>query len=214
MKLKFKVGDRIKVTADRIDGDVEVKNYTGTIIHINKSTSSLPYLVEFDKSHPDFHSGHLIGKCRRCYWLNEDEIALETKKSECIVVYRKENEVIALDKSTGKRVIAKCSPRDAFDFEIGAKLAFARLFDDNEDIKAGDAVKISSIGKVYNRYNCWSGLSGYESHFVQEILPEHGTLYKVLRIAPHDSMPRSLVLIQNPNTTQVFIIGVEELKKC
>ena len=144
---------------------------------------------------------------------------LETKKSECIVVYRKDNEVIALDKSTGKRVIAKCSPRDAFDFEIGAKLAFARLFDDNqevhnEDIKVGDTVKISSIKMTYNLYDNWSGLSGYESHFVQEILPEHGTLYKVLRIAPHDSMPGSLALIQNPNTTQVFIIGVKGLKKC
>ena len=46
---------------------------------------------------------------------------------ECIVIYRKYNDVIALDKSTGRKGIAKCSPEDKFDFGIGAKLAFERL---------------------------------------------------------------------------------------
>ncbi len=47
--------------------------------------------------------------------------------NECIVVYRKDSKVIALDKVTGKKGIAKCSPEDEFDFDIGAKLAFERL---------------------------------------------------------------------------------------
>ena len=47
--------------------------------------------------------------------------------NECIVVYRKDSKVIALDKTTGKTGIAKCSPEDKFDFGIGAKLAFERL---------------------------------------------------------------------------------------
>ena len=47
--------------------------------------------------------------------------------NECIVIYRKDNKVIALDKTTGKTGIAKCSPEDEFDFGIGAKLAFERL---------------------------------------------------------------------------------------
>lgn len=46
---------------------------------------------------------------------------------ECIVIYRKYNDVIALDKSTGRKGIAKCSPEDKFNFGIGAKLAFERL---------------------------------------------------------------------------------------
>lgn len=46
---------------------------------------------------------------------------------ECIVIYSKYNDVIALDKSTGRKGIAKCSPEDEFDFGIGAKLAFERL---------------------------------------------------------------------------------------
>lgn len=47
--------------------------------------------------------------------------------NECIVVYRKDSKVIALDKTTGKTGIAKCSPDDEFNFETGAKLAFERL---------------------------------------------------------------------------------------
>lgn len=38
--------------------------------------------------------------------------------------------------------------------------------------------------------------------------------YKVLRIKEHDYMPkRTLALIQNPKTTQVFIIGIDGIKK-
>lgn len=50
---------------------------------------------------------------------------------ECIVIYRKYNDVIALDKSTGRKGIAKCSPEDEFDFGFGAKLAFERLTGSN-----------------------------------------------------------------------------------
>lgn len=49
------------------------------------------------------------------------------KFKETIVIYRKEQEVYALDKSTGKKAVAKCSPKDEFDFRTGAKLAFKRL---------------------------------------------------------------------------------------
>ena len=55
---------------------------------------------------------------------NED---VEPVKNECIVIYRKHNQVIALDKVTGEKAIAKCSPEDEFDFYTGAKLAFERL---------------------------------------------------------------------------------------
>lgn len=47
--------------------------------------------------------------------------------SECIVIYRRGNEVIALNKIDGSKAVAKCHPDDDFDFMIGAKLAFQRL---------------------------------------------------------------------------------------
>lgn len=39
-----------------------------------------------------------------------------------------------------RKEIAKCSPEDVFDFEVGAKLAVERLFEDKERIVAGDKV--------------------------------------------------------------------------
>lgn len=51
----------------------------------------------------------------------------EPVKEECVVIYRKDREVIALDKLTGKTATAKCHPADEFNFAIGAKLALDRL---------------------------------------------------------------------------------------
>lgn len=45
----------------------------------------------------------------------------------CIVIYKKGAETIALDKSTGKKAVAKCSPDDTYDFYTGAELALSRL---------------------------------------------------------------------------------------
>lgn len=46
---------------------------------------------------------------------------------EMIVIYRKDNKVVALDKATGKEGVARCAPDDTFNFETGAKLAFKRF---------------------------------------------------------------------------------------
>lgn len=67
--------------------------------------------------------------------------------NETIVIYRKGNEVIALDKKTGKKAIAKCSPEDAFDFNIGAKLAFDRLMNGNKE-----SIAVEDMRKKLNGY--------------------------------------------------------------
>ena len=43
------------------------------------------------------------------------------------MIYRRGNEVIALNKIDGSKAVAKCNPYDDFDFTVGAKLAFQRL---------------------------------------------------------------------------------------
>lgn len=118
---RFKVGDRVvgvgKYDCKNIDGLKgrvlgEIPNWCGD------------YPVEFDKDINGHDCGEL-GKSRHCWWVREDHLKLAT--NETIVIYRKGDEVIALDKSTGKKATAKCSPADTFDFNTGAKLAFARL---------------------------------------------------------------------------------------
>lgn len=98
---------------------------------------------------------------------------LEPAKKECIVIYRKGSETIALNKATGEKAVAKCSPDDTYDFNTGAKLAFDRLvkppvkevrevkrvanmgeyvkivkveIDSNRDYKVGDILFILSTG--------------------------------------------------------------------
>lgn len=219
--------------------------------------------------------------------------ALE-KVDTTIVIYRNDNKVVALDKSTGEKAEANCNPADEFDFRTGAKLAFNRLMGEDvkpdngvrevkrkakvgeyikivdahpylipykngdvfkvistsepgvviekdgtpvtsawhreyvvlenykpekepekkDEICVGDTVKVTDIGNQYTTYNKWSGLLGYEQNFVIDSAVSKDDEYKVLRIKEHDYMPkRTLALIQNPKTTQVFIINIDGIKK-
>lgn len=219
---------------------------------------------------------------------------LEKVGSETIVIYRNDNKVVALDKTTGEKAEAKCNPADEFDFHVGAKLAFNRLMgedvktdigvrevkrkakvgeyikvvdehslfntykngdilkvictsnagcfckktddecflwhieyvvlenykpeekaqEENEnEIHVGDMVEVTHRGHCYSTYDTWSGLGNYRQNFVYEASVEDGMVAKVLNIAKHDEMSRKLVLIQNPKTTQVFIIDIKGIKK-
>ena len=123
---KFKVGDKVRI----LDGS-NIENYAGgwtkkmgryvgevykvaNVAHYNSISNMYEYELE--------GVGYV--------W---DERGLERCGNETIVIYRKDNEVIALDKRTGKKAIAKCSPEDTFDFNIGAKLAFERLMNSNKE---------------------------------------------------------------------------------
>lgn len=87
---------------------------------------------------------------------------IEPLKKECIVIYRNDSEVIALDKTTGEKAVAKCSPVDEFDFKFGAKLAFERLLggevkEEKPKLYNGKIVCVSNymntnnltVGKIY-----------------------------------------------------------------
>lgn len=83
-----------------------------------------------------------------------------------------------------------------------------------DEICVGDTVKITDVGKQYTTYDTWSGLNGYEQNFVIDSDVSKDDEYKVLRIKEHDYIPkRTLALIQNLKTTQVFIINIDGIKK-
>ena len=274
-KRKFKVGDRYKsgYFADN-----------GAVIEITEINGSTCFYKD------------VVGKSVGFKHFNRDSIfasALE-EVDETIVIYRKDNKVIALDKSTGEKAEAKCNPADEFDFRTGAKLAFNRLMGENvepdngvrevkrkakvgeyikivdakplfnsykngdvfkvvsvhktgveikkdgtlvtaawhseyvvlenykpekepekkDEICVEDTVKVTDTGMHYNLYGTWSGLLGYEQNFVRGSYVRKNDEYKVLRIKEHDYIPeRTLALIQNPKTSQVFIINIKGLKK-
>lgn len=288
-KRKFKVGDIVKVKKNAAILNIRTLGECGTV---KKLLTDNYYSVEFDK----FVGGHdCKGFAKYGYGWNcaEDALDLVKHQNETIVIYRNDNKVVALDKSTGEKAEAKCNPADEFDFRTGAKLAFNRLM--GEDVKSdngvrevkrkakvgeyikivdakpflipyengeifrvigvndatcevensvkrchtwhdeyvvlenykpkkepekkdeicvGDTVKVTDTGKQYNLYDTWSGLLGYEQNFVIDSYVSKDDEYKVLRIKEHDYMSkRTIALIQNPKTTQVFIINIDGIKK-
>lgn len=288
-KHKFKVGDRVKVKKDIVTLNRRTVGKCGTVKELLTDNYCS---VEFD----EFVGGHdCNGFAKEGHGWNHAEDALDLVKTqnETIVIYRKDNKVIALDKSTGEKAEANCNPADEFDFRTGAKLAFNRLMGEDvkpdngvrevkrkakvgeyikivdakpflipyengeifrvigvknatcevenpvkrfcawhreyvvlenykpekepekkDEICVGDTVKVTDTGKQYNLYGTWSGLLGYEQNFVRGSDVSKDDEYKVLRIKKHDYMSkRTLALIQNPKTTQVFIINIGGIKK-
>jgi hypothetical protein len=286
-KRKFKVGDRV----------VEKKGQKkGIVVDFSKDYENV--LVKFggwNEGHDG--RGHTeSGKTyygKHCWYFCEEQ--LEIIKDETIVIYRNDNKVVALDKSTGEKAEANCNPADEFDFRTGAKLAFNRLMgedakpdngvrevkrkakvgeyikvvyampclipykngdifkvncvttsgcickkseenvglwhreyvvlenykpeeksqeDDDSEIRVGDMVEVTHSGHCYSSYDKWSGLGSYRQNYVKEVSVEDGMVAKVLNISQHDDDKRkTLALIQNPKTSQVFIINIDGIKK-
>lgn len=88
--------------------------------------------------------------------------------------------------------------------------------ENDSKIHVGDMVEVTRSGGCYSEYNTWSGLGNYRQNFVKGVPVEDGMVAKVLNIAKHDNpymtLP-DLALIQNPKTSQVFIIKIDGIKK-
>lgn len=153
--MKFKVGDKVRVVRNDVNRNARdvIIGTVGVIKHIDTCETKLPYAVEFRKENAEYNSCFDYCRKKRGYWCCDEMLELvEKKPNECIVIYRKDSDVIALDKRTGKKAIAKCSPDDEFDFNIGAKLAFERLEaleKQDKEIKVGDYVKVVDCGYLY-----------------------------------------------------------------
>lgn len=282
MKHKFHVGDVVKPNKKADE------NYTIT------TTSVVREAIVTELRDYTMDIKIIKGSCSvgEVFTVEEKYFDLVRKaKQETIVIYRNDNKVVALDKTTGEKAEAKCNPADEFDFRTCAKLAFNRLMgedakpDDGEvkrkakigeyvkvvnakpaipsykngdifkvtyvttsgcicknsdgdtglwheeyvvlenykpekkdEICVGDTVKVTDSGKQHRTYGKWSGLNGYKQNFIYGSAVSTEDNYKVLRIEKHDDCYRNihdktLALIQNPKTTQVFIINIKGLKK-
>lgn len=291
-KHKFNVGDRVKVKKNTATVNKKTVGECGTVKELLTDNYCA---VEFDKF-VDGHDCYGCAKDGHGWNCAEDALDLVKTQNETIVIYRKDNKVVALDKSTGEKAEAKCNTADEFDFHTGAKLAFNRLMgecvksdngvrevnrkakvgeyikivdahpflipykngdifkvistgepgvviekdgtpvtsawhreyvvlenykpeekaqeEDDSEIHVGDMVEVTHSGKCYSTYDTWSGLGSYRQNFVNGVSVEDGMVAKVLNIAKHgDDKWKIIALIQNPKTSQVFIIGIDGIKK-
>lgn len=281
---KFKVGDVVKPNKKADE------NYTITTTSVVRE-AIVTELRDYTMEIKIIKGSHSVGEV---YTVEEKYFDLVRKaKQETIVIYRNDQKVIALDKTTGEKAEAKCNTADEFDFRTGAKLAFSRLMGEDaklddgvrevkrkakvgeyikivdaqpylipykngdifkvistskpgvviekdgtpvtsawhreyvvlenykpekepekkDEICVGDIVKVTDTGKQYDTYYTWSGLDGYKQNFVMGSDLNKEDKYRVLRIKKHDRFNDIVALIQNPKTTQVFIINIKGLKK-
>lgn len=149
----FKVGDRVKVVGltgpDRDYTDLKIGD-TGIVKSLCDDNDDVVE-ISFDRNIR--HNKYNWNPVQKTYQMFLDQ--LELVKTEPIVIYRKGNEVIALDKSTNKKGIAKCSPQDEFDFYMGAALAFGRLVDESKYLNTSIVItnngnsQLLTVGKIY-----------------------------------------------------------------
>ncbi|WP_405380198.1 hypothetical protein [Phascolarctobacterium sp.] len=126
MKAKFKVGDKVRI----LDGS-NICNYVGGFTSLMRKEIGKTFTIQ-----SILQRNNHIGYRMKEVTFTWDERGLElAKNKECIVIYRKGDETIALDKTTGKKAVAKCSPEDTYDFCTGAQLAFKRLTGAEEKVE-------------------------------------------------------------------------------
>ena len=146
--MKFKVGDKIRIKEFKKrpgywNDEGKMDHLMGKVVSIMKALRK-GYEV-YDEVH------------KRSWYIKENDFE---PVNETIVIYRKDLKVIALDKSTGKKAIARCCPEDTFDFETGAKLAFERLTAEplpktikQDSYEVGDKVLIKSWDQMAKEYS-------------------------------------------------------------
>lgn len=119
--MRFKAGDKVRVK--KFKERPSYWNWNGKMDHLMGKVVKIERIVNSRYEVRDSKND--------CDWVFRDD-DLEPV-NETIVIYSKDREVIALDKTTGDKAIARCNSADEFDFHIGAKLAFDRLMNGNKE---------------------------------------------------------------------------------
>mgnify|MGYP006916043099 CR=1 FL=1 len=139
-----------------------IKWYSGRMVSASDEKFELPIYLYFWKEKHETASTLTYGH-ESFHFKNKDLLEITPQEfckshKETIVIYRDGNSVIAKDKVTGKKAVAKCHPDDEFDFMTGAKLALERLSQPEEEkpkyfngmvvcIKSG--TPLVTKGKIY-----------------------------------------------------------------
>ena len=141
------------------------------------------------------------------------------RNNQTIVIYQKDNRVIAKDKTTNRTAMAICSSEDEFNFKIGALIAFERLVgkgsidkarkavdaakeEQRKKIKIGDSVRIIDANKQANSLPIsWT---------------EFDDDFKVVAIG-YNSKGNEMCVIKNKSKgiyAGYYLFDIDGLKKC
>lgn len=150
--MKFKLGDNIKgkPNTERYYGVTNEHMTKAIVINVYDNTDIEIKVLEHDEKQ---YVGQKFRVCPAYFDLVK---RYKEKLHRPIVIYSRDREVIAVDKNTGKKAIARCCPEDTFDFETGAKIAFNRLLNVKEvkrHARPGEYIKIvRSPTTIFDEY--------------------------------------------------------------
>lgn len=147
--MKFKLGDKVRAIADNYYYTCKSSEWEGIVTHVRNDGSFDAVTTKYIDS---------IETGEECHNLNPEYFELITPETIIIASDGKTTTAwLKQGKKTVKTAIAKCSPEDEFNLEIGAKLALDRLFEQEpkkEELKykVGDRVRIvkKKIGENWN----------------------------------------------------------------
>ena len=147
------------------------------------------------------------------------------KSRKPIVIYNRGKEVIAVDKKTGKKAVARCCPEDTFDFKTGAKIAFERLLSDPNSIVIGDIVRVIDTGALFTTYYkkviemtdeksviakyAYDNNKGYNKG-----IKKLDSTYKVLNVDDEYVLIQKTYIREATPCGEVLLIGKRGLEKC
>lgn len=97
-------------------------------------------------------------------WRFSEGMFEESKeKKTLIVIYQNGREVVALDKISGKKGVARCNPEDKFNFYVGAELAFHRLKEETSKPEPynGKVCCIYSSARWFTKGKIYKVVNGY-----------------------------------------------------
>ena len=124
-------------------------------------------------------------------------------KQETIVIYRNDNKVVALDKTTGEKAEAKCNPADEFDFRTGAKLAFNRLMGEDAKPDDGEVKRKAKIGEYVKVVNAKPAIPSYKN----------GDIFKVTYVTTSGCICKILTEILDYGTTSTLSLKTTNRKR-
>ena len=204
--MKYKIGDKVRVRSWKdMEKEFGIDEFTGSIRVPHSFTHTMKkYCGKIMTIKNVFYDFYLLKESDEPWCFSEgmlEDVAPTSSSSflpatETVILYRKDNKVIALDKQSKKEGIAYCAPEDTFDFYTGALIALARLGGIveparrpepkqtyyNGEIVCVDAMGPFTVGKVYKVKN---------GKFVDDLGKVFGTPHPYISVADINKKLRS-----------------------
>lgn len=224
----FQIGSIFSAALEKVDTTIVIYRNDNKVVALDKSTGEKAEANCNPADEFDFRTGAKLAFNRL---MGEDakpdngvrEVKRKAKVGEyikvvcampCLIPY-KNGDIFKVNYVTALGCICKKSEKNVgLWHKEYVVLENYKPEENDSEIHVGDMVEVTRSGGCYSTYDTWSGLGSYRQNFVNGVSVEDGMVAKVLNIAKHDRLHNfRLALIQNPKTSQVFIIKIDGIKK-